>query len=402
MKATFKNPVSVNDDHSWHTLAKEAISLSFNDKGDLDPSKSHNYVSSKLLFDKSIKTCKQAWPFLKYADLCEDTQTKINLYKQSILIEKTDFALIKLVYSNMSIDNLEDAKKWLKELVLFFPENLYVKKLSFLEETLLGEDEQFRCSLMPYEFDPQSYLDAHKEPNLRSNLEAIYHFLNYGKNDLVEYRKSIEIPIVQFDLNEIVLFTQYYACDEEKKNNLIYCLNKNIDNNLINKIVIFYDQEELADELSVISRTSKKIHIVKIDKRLTFKEWFDFSKKNYPKSIKLLANSDIYFDSTLSFLCKLEYRKDILYSSSRLDLSTEDKLVRSLTYQGGKQDCWAFRDELIDFEADFVLGSENYSILLRNSCNSSGCNFLNIFKHINCIHVNRNIKIKKRPEFSSI
>jgi hypothetical protein len=222
---------------------------------------------------------------------------------------------------------------------------------------------------------------------------------------------TLAIPIVKCDLNEIVLFTQYYACDEETKNNLIYCLNKNVDNSLINKIVIFYDQEELINELFTISRISKKISIVKIDKRLTFKEWLDFSKKNYPKSIKVLANSDIFFDSTLSFLYKLEYRKDILYSSSRLDLSTEDKLVRSITNHGSNssfidnvtsQDCWVFRDELIDFDAEFVLGSENYSSLLRHSCTSSGCNFLNIFKHINCIHVNRNFKIKKRHEVSSI
>jgi len=404
MKIKYKSPESKED--SWFDLLDKALELSFSKSLELDPSKSHNYSESKSLLEEVTKRCTEAHPFFRYADLCEDYALKIDAYERSLAIESTSFAISKLVYFNSILDNLEEAKSWLDQLISLKPEDPYVKKFIFLKDTFKGNDGIFRNSLIPYDFDPVFYREAHKELGLRSNIEAIFHFLEYGKKELRDYKRPIDIPVVN-----IILFTQYYVCDEQTRNNIMYCLDKNINNHLIDEIVILYDQEDVEEYLKEIAASSNKIRIAKINERLTFKQWFDLSSQEYPKHIKVLANSDIYFDHTIDFLRSLDYREDILYSCSRLDLDESGNIVASrisnsenspLINNYTSQDCWVFKEKLLPFNSDFMLGYENCDVFLKDNCLSSGCHYLNLFGRLNCIHVDRRpTKIRGKYEFDS-
>lgn len=174
-------------------------------------------------------------------------------------------------------------------------------------------------------------------------------------------------------------------------------------------MVLFYDQESLEAELATFCDESNKIKLKRIKERLNYKYWFEYGSKNYPEDIKILANSDIYFDSTLKLLYKLDYRRDILYACSRVDF-LDGKLVKSKNDYGENssfinnfisQDCWIFKNKIIDFESNFILGYENCDVFLKHNCISSGCEFLNLFDHIKCIHVDKRTK-KKRKMYNLI
>jgi len=404
MRVKYKGSIEPNN--NWEDLAKKAVELSFRNDFELDPSKSHNYAESSSLLEKSMEVCTSSWPFLRYAELCRDYESKISTYERSVKVEATSLAIARLVYLNSVLDNLDKAKYWLDQLISLYPNDPYIKNFMFLKDTFVGKDKVTRCSLVPYDFDPVFYREAHKELGLQSDIESIFHFIEYGRNELRDYKRPIDIPVVK-----VVLFTQYYACDEQTKNDIVYCLNKNIENPLINELVLFYDQDELKNELIELSQASDKIRIVKIEERLTFKQWFEFSSQNYSESwIKVLANSDIYFDSTLSFLYNLEYRKDIFYSCSRVDLDDSGNLIPSritnskdspLINNYTSQDCWVYKEDLLPFKSDFKLGYENCDVFLKDHCLASGCHFLNLFNHINCVHVDRrSIKVRGKYEFS--
>ncbi|WAK74150.1 tetratricopeptide repeat protein [Arthrospira sp. PCC 9108] len=93
---------------------------------------------------------------------------------------------------------------------------------------------------------------------------------------------------------KIILFTPYYKAKQpERQQELIYCLQKNIECVEIAKIVLLIDdghQPEL---------TSPKIEILNLASRPTYLNWVELTQEKYPEQISVLANTDIYFDQSV-------------------------------------------------------------------------------------------------------
>ncbi|MBS0017212.1 MAG: tetratricopeptide repeat protein, partial [Arthrospira sp. SH-MAG29] len=96
---------------------------------------------------------------------------------------------------------------------------------------------------------------------------------------------------------KIILFTPYYKAKQpERQQELIYCLQKNIECVEIAKIFLLIDdghQPEL---------TSPKIEILNLASRPTYLNWVELTQEKYPDQISVLANTDIYFDQSVSRL----------------------------------------------------------------------------------------------------
>lgn len=91
----------------------------------------------------------------------------------------------------------------------------------------------------------------------------------------------------------INLFVNYYQPkDEERQKEIDFCLRKNTDNPLINRIIFFAnpDGQKLMEAMN-------KGTFIGID-RPTYQDYFDVAK-DYPNNINIIANSDIFFDETL-------------------------------------------------------------------------------------------------------
>jgi hypothetical protein len=97
---------------------------------------------------------------------------------------------------------------------------------------------------------------------------------------------------------DIVLIQQYYLDDDfsrRAENKL--CLLTNSQNSAITKIILLNEKLYSSEELGV---NSDKIEQVVIDKRLTYKNVFDYVSDNNINGYIVLANTDIFFDNTLA------------------------------------------------------------------------------------------------------
>ena len=94
----------------------------------------------------------------------------------------------------------------------------------------------------------------------------------------------------------IVLFCQYYVPKNgARRKEIDHCFQKNIENPLINKIVMFFEKRK-----DMASIPDKK-HIEKIyhPERMNYGFWLKETDKLKPGILSILVNSDIYLDDTL-------------------------------------------------------------------------------------------------------
>jgi hypothetical protein len=107
---------------------------------------------------------------------------------------------------------------------------------------------------------------------------------------------------------KIHLLVDYYKFslpNPNRQQELDTCFYDNINNENFYKIHVFSD-----DELPFIN--NKIIHN-KPNKRLTYKDYFNYAKHNIPENdIVVLANSDIYFDDTISKINNLNLASTVL------------------------------------------------------------------------------------------
>lgn len=267
---------------------------------------------------------------------------------------------------------------------------------------------------IPKDFDWSFYLENHPDlinAGIKTEELAISHYHYYGKKEERLYKsttsnitdlyaeQSYTIPKEIIDSAEIVLFVQFYASDNTK--NIIKCLEKNIENNKINKIHIFYEHDS-KNLLSSKILSSEKCCFSNIKKRLAYSDWIIYADINYKKYIKILANSDIYFDETISLIKNKVFSRHILYAITRKDLSLDGEIVESHDYFDDKScptnplyshDAWIYyenffmnKDSIYEY-FDFDLGKGNCDRLFKKFLNVKNIKVHNLYPEINAIHI---------------
>ena len=158
------------------------------------------------------------------------------------------------------------------------------------------------------------------------------------------------------------LFTSIYTDKSAvRQKELIYCLNKNIDNAHIEKIYLFVDGEvELPN--------SDKLVIIPF-KRPTYRDFFNLIDRTVTSrdDISIVANTDIYFNHTLNGLT--------LYERQCIALSRWDDKPGGLKLHNERfsQDVWIFRGKMrnVNF-CDFFLGIPGCDNRIFNEQRSRG------------------------------
>jgi hypothetical protein len=108
----------------------------------------------------------------------------------------------------------------------------------------------------------------------------------------------------------INVFCQYYIDkNEERREEIIMCLKKNIANPYINHIYLLNEKIYTPSELG-LSILSKKIIQVNISRRLKYKDVFQYISDNNINGYNVIINSDIFLDYTIE---RLRYSDIHLY-----------------------------------------------------------------------------------------
>jgi hypothetical protein len=139
------------------------------------------------------------------------------------------------------------------------------------------------------------------------------------------------------------------------------CINENIKNTFIEKIYVF-----ISDD-SILDLQSDKIEIVKIHNRPSFKFLFEWCNTNLPDEICIVANTDIFFDSTIEHLKNTDLTNTFL-ALTRWDLVLKDNQwfvdfynkpwnQHGVTTGMLSQDSWIFKTPIkIDERSNFLMG----------------------------------------------
>ena len=207
--------------------------------------------------------------------------------------------------------------------------------------------------------------------------------------------------------NQVVLITQYFKIKSDnakykftRQQEIDHCLQENCKNKYISKICLFVENDTNIDFLDETYKT--KIVIINIDKRITFKDVFEYYNANLPNTICVLINSDIYLDESIQivhhinfnnlFIALNRYEDNYhtnatckLLNGLQCDEATKKGCSAYLTpYQPSiwSQDGWIWKHDNIKINDDynFLLGStgcDNYISYLLNRekyivCNPSG------------------------------
>lgn len=142
--------------------------------------------------------------------------------------------------------------------------------------------------------------------------------------------------------SNINLITTYHH-DEQRVSEYIYCLEQNLQNPVIENIIIL--------EESPLPIQHDKIHTIHIDQRPTYSEIFSFCNKFLPASIVILANADIYYDSTLRHIQEVDLSGTMIALSRYEDPHHDRPIVGP-----NSQDTWILKTPINIKNADYTQG----------------------------------------------
>ena len=154
--------------------------------------------------------------------------------------------------------------------------------------------------------------------------------------------------------DNIYIFQQFYIPkDQNRRKEINQCLNNNVKNKFINKIILLNEREYTKEEMDLNDDEIKKIQQIVISKRLKYSIFFEIAK-NF-QGYTLLSNSDIFFDESIENIFKTSlYYKRSCFTQNRIEHNKKLFGPRS-----DSQDAWLFHSKHLTFNSknmDFELG----------------------------------------------
>ncbi len=185
--------------------------------------------------------------------------------------------------------------------------------------------------------------------------------------------------------NILYLLTPHYTSTEPARNREIgFCLEKNILNPYIQRVYLFLEQDEGPDLTNFPAALREKVIPVPLGRRPFFSDFFGFANTLDGAALKIVANSDVYFDDTLELAEGCLSKYDVL-ALTRWDLKGEGSLTFYNSYKS--QDCWIFRKQIPPVTGQFYIGYPGCDNRLLYEFRQQGLTYYNPSFSIKAIHV---------------
>lgn len=95
-------------------------------------------------------------------------------------------------------------------------------------------------------------------------------------------------------MKKYIIINYYRDNNPERKKELLYCVQKNLNLSFIYKVIVFFEKDEDVNDIKNL-RNYRKLILVETKKNLLFKNIIDYCQKNLPKnSILIIINLDIF------------------------------------------------------------------------------------------------------------
>lgn len=166
----------------------------------------------------------------------------------------------------------------------------------------------------------------------------------------------IFILITSYSVNEsfnntkskVILITQFYKPKwKQRRNEINDCLNNNLNNKYIDEIHLFVEGDQDFEKIFPNNKNLNKIHKITLKDRLSFKDAFEYSNKNLSNSaIKILSNSDIYFNDTLKEIHNNLLDDKHVLALTRHNFNKKNKKIIKQAAPSSSQDSWAWKGKM--------------------------------------------------------
>jgi hypothetical protein len=180
----------------------------------------------------------------------------------------------------------------------------------------------------------------------------------------------------------LLITTYYQSTEPEREAENLECLKQNINNPLIERIYLFLQGNDFPEIVDIDS----KIKYLNFGKRPFFSDLFAFANTIENNKIKIVSNSDIYFDGSLI------YSNDILDKFDVITLTRWDSLGNGELdfYNNFKsQDVWIFSKRIKDTIGKFHIGRHGCDNRLIFELNENKYKVANPSFSIRAIHLHR-------------
>ena len=178
------------------------------------------------------------------------------------------------------------------------------------------------------------------------------------------------------------LITTYYkATEPEREAENIQSLQNNLNHPLIERVHLFLQSSDLPN----ISKLDK-LHFIEHGKRPTFSELFAYGNSLTTNIIKIVANSDIYFDNSLQLAEKALQKWDVL-ALTRWDLKENGSLEFYNNYKS--QDVWICKKQIKPDIGSYHIGRHGCDNRLVYEFKSKNYQIANPSLSIKTIHIHQ-------------
>lgn len=119
---------------------------------------------------------------------------------------------------------------------------------------------------------------------------------------VTQFMMSSKSSIYEYDDGYVLFTTLYDEPDLARVEELRYCMQVNQQNKHISAVVVFTEHPTTC----ISKYTSESVTIVQTPERPTYHDMIEYANEHYVDSRVILANSDIYFDDTLSIMNSID------------------------------------------------------------------------------------------------
>lgn len=155
-----------------------------------------------------------------------------------------------------------------------------------------------------------------------------------------------------------LLMPWYNSKNKQRIKELNYCLERNIENDNIKEIVLFYELllNEKVD-MSLFSKSKVRVIFCRVNncRRISFNMLADWANNNLFNKNVIISNNDIFYDDSIKRLNELDLHKQFV-SLTRTNYEKYEGYNGLWEPHSASQDSWIFRTPLKLLEEDIYLG----------------------------------------------
>ncbi len=230
------------------------------------------------------------------------------------------------------------------------------------------------------------------EPDIINYQKNIYDFSN---NFLSENNYGNQVEIFFKPKNSYVLLIPWYNITDKLRYEEIHtCLENNLQNKLIKKIIFFYECEDKS-QIKYSTYQHEKISIIPIitnkKRDVNFNQIIDYCNKYLINEMCIISNNDIYFDKTLGNLIDLDFiNSNYFVSLTRKNCEAYlDKNNKIWKPHSASQDSWIFKSPIKPMPYHINLGWIQCDNIISHCYHNLGYKVINPHLSVNGWHLHK-------------